>query len=55
MNFFSGAQIWCPLSVLERVRIIKGFLKKICENFLGTLETVRINREVSAPRSSTVI
>ena len=32
----------------------KGFfLKKIYENFVGTLETVR-NREVSVPRGSTV-
>ena len=30
------------------------FLKKICENFVGTLETVR-NREVSVPRGSTVL
>ena len=29
------------------------FLKKIDENFVGTLETVR-NREVSVPRGSTV-
>ena len=29
------------------------FLKKIYENFVGTLETVR-NREVSVPRGSTV-
>ena len=41
------------MSVLERVRIIEGFLKKISENFVGTLETVR-NREVSVPRGSTV-
>ena len=25
MNLFSGAKIWCPLSVLERVRITEGF------------------------------
>ena len=30
-----------------------GFLKKIDENFVGTLETVR-NRQVSVPRGSTV-
>ena len=30
------------------------FLKKIYENFVGTLETVR-NREVSVPRGSTVV
>ena len=29
------------------------FCKKICENFVGTLETVR-NIEVSVPRGSTV-
>ena len=32
----------------------RGFLKKIYENFVGTLETVR-NIEVSVPRGSTVI
>ena len=40
------------LSVLERVGIMEVFLKKIYENFVGTLETVR-NREVSVPRGST--
>ena len=30
-----------------------GFLKKIDQNFVGTLETVR-NRQVSVPRGSTV-
>ena len=47
MNLLSRAKIWCPLSVLERVRIIEGFffLKKIYESFAGTLETVR-NRGV---------
>ena len=34
------------MSVLERARIIEVFLKKIYENFVGTLETVR-NMEVS--------
>ena len=54
MNLLSGAKIQCPLSVLERVRITEGFLKKIYqENFVGTLETVR-NREVSVPRGWTV-
>ena len=38
---------------LERVRIVEFFLKKIYENFVGTLETVR-NREVSVQRGSTV-
>jgi len=55
MNLLSGAEIWCPLSVLERVLIIEGFfLKKIYENFVVTLETVR-NREVSVRRGSTVL
>ena len=31
----------------------RGFLKKICDKFVETLETVR-NREVSVPRGSTV-
>ena len=42
------------MSVSERAHIIEGFfLKKIHENFVGTVETVR-NIEVSVPRSSTV-
>ena len=49
MNLLSGAEIYCPLSVLQRF----FFFKKIQENFLGTLETVR-NREVSVPRGLTV-
>ena len=53
MKLLSGAEISCPLSVLERVGIIEVFLKKIYENFVWTLETVR-NREVSVPRESTV-
>ena len=28
MNSFSGAKIWCPLSVLERVRITEGFFSE---------------------------
>ena len=41
--------------VLQRVRIIEVFFfKKIYENFVGTLETVR-NREVSVPRGLTVV
>ena len=45
----------CPLSVLERVRIIEDFFfcKKIYENFVGTLETVR-NRELSVLRGLSV-
>ena len=31
MNLFSGAKIWCPLSVLERVRITEGFFQKISQ------------------------
>ena len=46
MNLLSGAEISCPLCVLERVGIMELFLKKIYENFVGTLETVR-NREES--------
>ena len=42
----SGAEISCPLSVLERVDVMEVLLKKIYENFVGTLETVR-NREES--------
>ena len=49
MNLLSGAEILCPLSVLERVGIMEGFFfKKAYENFIvGTLETVR-GREESA-------
>ena len=59
MNLLSGAEIQCPLSVLERVHIIEVFLlKKIYENFVGTLETVRNGgvhiREVFVVRRSTV-
>ena len=36
------------------VRIMDVFFKKINENFVGTLETIR-NREVSVPRGSTVL
>ena len=48
MKLLSGAEIQCPLSVLQRVRIIDFFFffKKIYKNFVGTLETVR-NREMS--------
>ena len=56
MNLLSGAEIQCPLSLLERVRIIEVFffLKKMYENFDGTLETVR-NGEVSVPRGSILV
>ena len=48
MKLLSGAEIQCPLSVLQRVRIIAFFFffEKIYENFVGTLRTVR-NREMS--------
>ena len=46
MNLLSGAEIKCPLSVLESVHIIEFFFKKVNENFVGTLETVP-NKEVS--------
>ena len=52
-EFTFWAEIWCPLSVLEKVRIIEFLVKKIYENFVGTLESVR-NIEVSVPRGSTV-
>ena len=43
------------MSVLETVGIKEVFfLKKIYENFVGTLETV-LNIEVSVPRGSTVL
>ena len=45
MNLLPGAEISCPLSILERVSIMEVFFsKKIDENFVGTLDTVR-NRE----------
>ena len=49
MKLLSGAEIQCPLSVLQRVRIFFFFFfffEKIYENFVGTLRTVR-NREMS--------
>ena len=49
MKLLSGAEIQCPLSVLQRVRIIAFFFfffEKIYEHFVGTLRTVR-NREMS--------
>ena len=56
MDLLSGAEILCPLSVseIESVLWTFFFLKKINENFVGTLETVR-NREVSVPKGSTVL
>ena len=42
MNLLSGAEIYCPFSVLESVRIKEFFfLKKMYENFVGALQTVR--------------
>ena len=40
--------------LLSIVHIREDFFKKTCENFVGTLETVR-NREVSVKRGLTVI
>ena len=36
MNLLLRAEIWCPLSVLERVCIIEGFSEEMYENFVGT-------------------
>ena len=36
MNLLQTAEILCPLSVLERVRIIQVFLEEMYENFVGT-------------------
>lgn len=45
MNLLYGAEISCPLFVLERVCITEVFcLKKIYENFIGTLELSVIER-----------
>ena len=33
MNLLSGAEILCPLSVLERVRIIEAFFKENIRQF----------------------
>ena len=41
MNLLSEAEIQCPLSVLERVRIIEGFFNENMWDFVVTLETVR--------------
>ena len=46
MRVLSGAEISCPLSVLESRYYGGFFLNKIYENCLGTLETDR-NREES--------
>ena len=46
MKLPPGAEIKCPMSVLNRIRIIEVFLSEMYENFVGTWETVR-NREVS--------
>ena len=44
MNLPSRAEILCSLFVLERVRIIEVFLEEMYENFVGTEETVRIEK-----------
>ena len=36
MYLLPRAEILCPLSVLERVRIIEVFLGQMHENFVGT-------------------
>ena len=59
MNFLSGAEISCPLSVLQRVRIIEVIFTKNVWAFSRDQENcpyyrgVRI-REVSVMRGSTV-
>ena len=50
-----GRDFVSVVRIRDRVRIMDVFhLKKINENFVGTLETVR-NREVSVPKGSTVL
>ena len=44
MNLPSRAEILCSLFVLERVRIIEVFFEEMYENFVGTEETVRIEK-----------
>ena len=44
MKLLSGAEISCPLSVLERVGIMEVFLKKIYENFSGQWKLSVIER-----------
>ena len=46
MKLPPGAEIKCPLSVLERVRIIEVFFKKKCMRILSVHGKLR-NREVS--------
>jgi len=48
MNLLSGAEIQCPLGCPYQIEdfFFLFFFKKIYENFVGTLETVR-NREES--------
>ena len=59
MKLLSGAEISCPLSILERVSIMEVFfLRKQMRILSGhwtlsVIERVRI-REVSVPRGSTV-
>ena len=42
MNLLSGAEIWCPLSVLERLNpYYRGFFKeKIYENFTARFHCI---------------
>ena len=54
MREIKNARFSRPLSVYRKSTYYRDFfLKKIYENFVGTLETVR-NIEVSVPRGSTV-
>ena len=56
MNLLPRAEIWCPLSVLERVCIIEGFFQRKCMRILSVHRRQTVcNREVSVPRGSTVV
>ena len=48
-----GRDLVSVVRIRESPYCRRYFFKRIYENFVGTLETVR-NREVSVPRSSTV-
>ena len=48
MNLLPRAEIWCPLSVLERVCIIEGFFQRKCMRILSVHRRQTVcNREVS--------
>ena len=36
MNLLPRVEILCPLSILERVRIIEAFFEEVYENFVST-------------------